>query len=50
MNPCIIVLRRAVAVACCVLPMGALGCALTSKADVLTPRYFSPEPLTSTRT
>ncbi len=31
---------RALAVVCCVLP---LGCALTSKAEVLTPRYFSPQ-------
>ena len=39
-------LRRAFAVACCTLP---IGCALTSKADVITPRYFSPEAVTATR-
>lgn len=49
MNPTIIALRRAVALACCALPIGTLGCALTSKADVLTPRYFSPEPVATTR-
>ena len=38
--------RRALAIACCALPM---GCALTSKADVVSPRYFSPEPAAGTR-
>jgi uncharacterized lipoprotein YmbA len=27
----------------------SLGCALTSKAEVRTPRYFSPEPVTASR-
>jgi len=39
-------LRRALAVTCCVLPF---GCALTSKADVVAPRYFSPESVRTTR-
>ncbi|MEI9949049.1 MAG: ABC-type transport auxiliary lipoprotein family protein [Pseudomonadota bacterium] len=39
-------MRRALAVACCTL---SIGCALTSKAEVLSPRYFSPEPATGTR-
>jgi uncharacterized lipoprotein YmbA len=30
-----------------VLLMVSTGCALTSKAEVLTPRYFSPEPVTA---
>jgi len=38
--------RRTLIGACCALP---LGCALTSKAEVLTPRYFSPEPVAATR-
>ena len=38
--------RRAFAIACCALPM---GCALTSKADVVSPRYFSPQPAAGTR-
>jgi uncharacterized lipoprotein YmbA len=37
---------RALSVVCCALPV---GCALTSKAEVLTPRYFSPEPAAGTR-
>jgi uncharacterized lipoprotein YmbA len=31
---------------CCALPT---GCALTSKAEVISPRYFSPEPAPGTR-
>jgi cholesterol transport system auxiliary component len=31
------------------LAMLSAGCALTSKAEVLTPRYFSPEPVRSAR-
>jgi len=38
--------RRALVVVCCAQSM---GCALTSKADVLAPRYFSPEPASGTR-
>ncbi len=45
MTGCVSTLRRALAVACCALP---IGCALTSKAEVVSPRYFSPEPVTST--
>jgi len=41
--------QAALIVACCALPLGSLGCALTSKAEVLTPRYFSPEPSAATR-
>jgi len=37
-------LSRAIAAACCAIPLFANGCALTSKAEVVTPRYFSPEP------
>jgi uncharacterized lipoprotein YmbA len=37
---------RALFFACCVLP---IGCALTSKGEVLSPRYFSPEPASATR-
>ena len=33
--------RSALLIACCALP---IGCALTSKGEVLSPRYFSPEP------
>jgi uncharacterized lipoprotein YmbA len=36
-------------VACCVLGGLSAGCALTSKAEVLTPRYFSPEPARTAR-
>ena len=35
--------------ACCVLALLSAGCALTSKAEVLTPRYFSPEPARTAR-
>ena len=33
-------------IACCVLP---ISCALTSKSEVYSPRYFSPEPTIGTR-
>jgi len=33
----------------CVFAVLSAGCALTSKAEVLTPRYFSPEPVRGTR-
>lgn len=39
------ILRRAGAVGCCLLLSLPVGCALTSKAEVITPRYFSPEPV-----
>lgn len=40
---------RALVVACLALPLLTLGCALTSKAEVVTPRYFSPDPATTVR-
>ena len=47
MNWCENALRRALVVACCGLAVCSLSCALTSKAEVRTPRYFSPEPVTA---
>ncbi|HYQ00440.1 MAG TPA: ABC-type transport auxiliary lipoprotein family protein [Polyangiaceae bacterium] len=35
--------RRALAAVCWTLPVLSASCALTSKAQVVTPRYFSPE-------
>ncbi len=46
MSRCLYALRRAVAAGYCAL---LIGCALTSKAEVLTPRYFSPEPTAAAR-
>jgi uncharacterized lipoprotein YmbA len=47
MSFCYPPLSRALVAACWLLPVGSLGCALTSKAEVVTPRYFSPEPLSA---
>jgi len=41
--------RRALAVALGALPALTSSCALTSKAEVLVPRYFSPESTRDTR-
>jgi len=34
---------------CCLLALPSTGCALTSKAEVLTARYFSAEPARTAR-
>lgn len=49
MSGSMIALTRALAAACCALPVLVSGCALTSKAEVVTPRYFSPEPVRAAR-
>jgi uncharacterized lipoprotein YmbA len=46
MSWCVNALYRALTVACCALPM---SCALTSKAEVFSPRYFSPAPTSGVR-
>lgn len=49
MSSCFDALRRAVTLGGYLLLALHCGCALTSKAEVVTPRYFSPEPTRAAR-
>lgn len=49
MNSCVIARSRALLAVCWVCSSLSSGCALTSKAEVVTPRYFSPEPARTAR-